>query len=215
MDEKIIIKSKRYDKVMRIVPIAIIAIGLIGSIKWLCDKIEYYSSQYNSSYIDWTDYYSSPFDMAVSQDGGFWLIVLPFFISLAVAAVVYFAYSKIEMTVTDKRVYGRAIFGKRVDLPLDSVSAVGTNLLKGVDVSTSSGSIKFICIMNCDQIHHEISKLLIERQNTKKEEKPNTPVVQEHLTSVADELAKYKALLDSGAITEEEYNEKKKQLLGL
>lgn len=33
--------------------------------------------------------------------------------------------------------------------------------------------------------------------------------------SAADEIAKYKALLDSGAITEEEFEAKKKQLLGL
>lgn len=34
-------------------------------------------------------------------------------------------------------------------------------------------------------------------------------------SSQADELKKYKDLLDSGAITQEEYEEKKKQLLGL
>lgn len=34
-------------------------------------------------------------------------------------------------------------------------------------------------------------------------------------TSVADEIAKYKALLDSGAITQEEYDAKKKELLNL
>lgn len=34
-------------------------------------------------------------------------------------------------------------------------------------------------------------------------------------TSNADELKKYKDLLDSGAITQEEFDEKKKQLLGL
>lgn len=33
--------------------------------------------------------------------------------------------------------------------------------------------------------------------------------------SAADEIAKFKALLDQGAITSEEYNAKKKQLLGL
>jgi hypothetical protein len=33
--------------------------------------------------------------------------------------------------------------------------------------------------------------------------------------SDADELAKFKKLLDDGAITEEEYNKKKKQILGL
>lgn len=34
-------------------------------------------------------------------------------------------------------------------------------------------------------------------------------------TSVADEIAKYKSLLDSGAITQEEYDAKKKELLNL
>ena len=34
-------------------------------------------------------------------------------------------------------------------------------------------------------------------------------------TSPADEIAKYKELLDSGAITQEEFDAKKKQLLGL
>lgn len=33
--------------------------------------------------------------------------------------------------------------------------------------------------------------------------------------SMADEIAKYKQLLDSGAITQEEYEAKKKQILGL
>ena len=33
--------------------------------------------------------------------------------------------------------------------------------------------------------------------------------------STADELKKYKELLDSGVITQEEFEEKKKQLLGL
>ncbi|MBE6660954.1 MAG: SHOCT domain-containing protein [Ruminococcaceae bacterium] len=34
-------------------------------------------------------------------------------------------------------------------------------------------------------------------------------------SSPADELKKYKDLLDSGAITQEEYDAKKKELLGL
>ena len=34
-------------------------------------------------------------------------------------------------------------------------------------------------------------------------------------TSAADELKKYKDLLDSGVITQEEFDAKKKQLLGL
>ena len=36
-----------------------------------------------------------------------------------------------------------------------------------------------------------------------------------HTISNADELKKYKELLDSGAITQEEYDKKKKELLNL
>ncbi|AFK87415.1 MULTISPECIES: SHOCT domain-containing protein [Thermoanaerobacterium] len=37
----------------------------------------------------------------------------------------------------------------------------------------------------------------------------------ENTTSAADEIKKFKELLDEGIITEEEFNQKKKQLLGL
>ena len=41
------------------------------------------------------------------------------------------------------------------------------------------------------------------------------PKVATSAPSAADELKKFKDLLDSGIITQEEFDEKKKQLLGL
>ena len=120
-----------------------------------------------------------------------------------------------SLTITDKRVYGKTAFGKRVDLPLDSVSSVGTSALKGVAVGTSSGKIKFKLIKNQSEIHDVISKLLAERQKVEKtatETTVNQTIVE---TSSADEIKKYKDLLDSGIITQEEFDEKKKQLLNL
>ena len=42
-----------------------------------------------------------------------------------------------------------------------------------------------------------------------------TPIENNATVSTADEILKYKNLLDAGAITQEEYEAKKKQLLGL
>ena len=117
-----------------------------------------------------------------------------------------------EMVVTDKRVYGKTAFGKRVDLPLDSISAVGSSLMKGITISTSSGRISFLPIKNRDDIHKRVSDLLIERQKKRTENASAQSVVQQ---SAADELKKYKDLLDSGIISQEEFDAKKKQLLGL
>ena len=116
-----------------------------------------------------------------------------------------------EITVTDKRVYGASIFGRRVDLPLDSVSAVATSFPKGIAVATSSGRIKFLLIKNAAEIHGEIRKLLIDRQDKRAAAKASAP----QSASEADELKKYKALLEEGVITQEEFDTKKKQLLGL
>lgn len=53
-------------------------------------------------------------------------------------------------------------------------------------------------------------------KNDKEEpQKVQTVIAQEVPQSNADELKKYKDLLDSGIITEEEFEAKKKQLLGL
>ncbi len=126
--------------------------------------------------------------------------------------VFYCTTRKITLTVTDKRVYGTTAFGKRVDLPLDMISAVGTGMFKSIAVTTTSGTIKFSFMENRDAIHDAISKLLVNRQD-----KPvsTATIKQEFSQSNADELKKFKELLDSGVISQEEFDAKKKQLLGL
>lgn len=122
-----------------------------------------------------------------------------------VALIINLAFSKIRITVTDKRVYGCAIFGKRVDLPLDSISAVAMyNFSQGIAVASSSGRIKFSFVKDSRDVFDEISKLLMDRQNQNKSKQNKTDL---------SSLKEYKELLDIGAITTEEYEAKKKELL--
>ena len=130
---------------------------------------------------------------------------------IIIGLVFYISISKCKMTVTDKRIYGTAGWGKRVDLPLDSVSSVGTSMLGGIAVGTSSGRISFVAMKKRDEIHSMLSKLIVERQNNTNTSSANNS----NTMSSAEEIKKYKDLLDSGIITQEEFDTKKKQLLGL
>lgn len=142
---------------------------------------------------------------------GFCLI--PIGVSLLVGIFVYLWLRSYELTVTDKRIYGRVAWGKRVDLPVDSISATSTiKFLKGVTVATSSGKISFLVIKNAEEIYNTINKLIIERQQKKSN---SVPIVSAPTIDEADKLKKYKDLLDSGVITQEEFDAKKQQLLGL
>ncbi len=80
--------------------------------------------------------------------------------------IIYLACQK-RITVTNKRVYGTAIFNRRIDLPLDSISAVAIRgiILKGIAVATASGRIRFKGIKNRNEVHRVICRLLIERQD--------------------------------------------------
>lgn len=139
--------------------------------------------------------------------------LIPVVVSIIVGIGVYFKLRAGEIVVTDKRIYGTIAGGKRVDLPIDTVSAVGMGALKSITISTASGRIGFSAIKNRNEIHDVVSKLLVERQK-----QPTSPVqttASTQTTSNVDELKKYKELLDQGIITQEEFNAKKKQLLGL
>ena len=139
--------------------------------------------------------------------------VLPIVPITLIGGLIYFLLGSCELTITNKRVYGKTVWGQRVDLPIDSVSAVGIGIFKSITVSTSSGRINFLAIKNRNEIHNVVSNLLVERQKQNVTTMQTT--VSAYATSTADEIKKYKELLDLGIITQEEFDAKKKQLLGL
>lgn len=203
MEEKIIIKGKQIN--VKLISLIILLIGvLVFTVVWKNEtSYGFYANRIDDG--DWSYVLTS----MVPYFGA--MTILPF----AVIAGVFYAWSsKTALTVTDKRVYGKAAFGRRVELPLDMISAVGTGMFKSIAVTTSSGAIKFAMMANNDAIHTAISNLLMERQNTSKKSS-ETIVKQEIQQSSADELKKYRELLDSGVITEEEFDAKKQQLLKL
>lgn len=203
MEEKVIIKSKQVN--IKLISTIIAVIGLmVFVVVWIgATSSGFYREQIERGYWDYV------FTSMVPYFGS--ITFLPF---LVVAILFYAWTSKVNLIVTNKRVYGTAAFGKRVDLPLDKISAVGTTFLNGIAVTTSSGAIKFLMIKNSEQIHAAISKLLMERQESSKKE-TRTVVKQEIPQSNAEELRKYKELFDMGVISKEEFDAKKKQLLGL
>ena len=96
-------------------------------------------------------------------------IILTLIVITIIVGLIYLWLHSYELTVTDKRVYGKVAWDKRVDLPIDSISAISTtNILKGITVATSSGRISFLIIKNADKIYSAINNLLIERQNKDK-----------------------------------------------
>ncbi|MDE5781922.1 MAG: SHOCT domain-containing protein [Lachnospiraceae bacterium] len=123
---------------------------------------------------------------------------------IVVSIIIILFTAKTKLVITDKRAYGIAGLGKRVDIPIDSISSIGTGIFQSVIIASSSGRIVFAGLSNYNKLHNVISNLLIERQNNSTT--PNNNIV--------DELTKYKELLDSGIISQDEFDAKKKQLLG-
>lgn len=146
-----------------------------------------------------------------------WYTAPNFFIGIGallvavILAIVFSKFSKSKIIVTNKRVYGCAAYGKRVDLPIDAISSVGIGgAFSQIAVATANGLINFYLMTNSIEIHHIISDLVVNRQDKPKE------VVQQVINQTsAKELKDYKELLDSGVISQEEFDAKKKQLLGL
>ena len=194
MDEKIIIES-RVNKVLKVIfvvlPIISTVLSFIGLLL-LKSEIDRFPN---------TDPLGSGF---------FWLGL----VAGIIAICFWICFARLcgsKITVTNKRVYGCSAFGKKVDLPMDLISAVATSATFNVIcVATSAGQIKFYLVSNYSEIHHELSVLISARQK-----EPATVINPMKTESGADEIKKYKELLDQGIITQEEFDAKKKQLLGL
>ena len=125
-------------------------------------------------------------------------IALTFTVSLLSNAG--FAFDRVE--VTNKRVFVRGIW-ERAELPIDSIKSIKSGI-KSITFLTVSGNVWVKCVANAADIHREVSKLLVVRQSKSSACESG---------SIADEIAKFKKLLDDGAITQSEFQAKKTELL--
>ena len=206
MEEKIIIKSEHYNirkikKVVYGIPSAFVGLGVL---------LYLFNFDNSKGPNRWGDYWTifdnmgDPFSFlpGLLIDLGIIIGFCSIFVGLWLKSY--------NIVVTDKRIYGKTSWGKHVDLPVDSVSAISTNIFKGIAVATSSGKIAFNFIRNREDIYSAINNLIISRQTSE-----NTKNSKESCYSNTDEIKKLKELLDMGAITQEEFDQKKKELLGL
>lgn len=196
-EENVIIEGK-YNGLFTIIAAVFVVFNSLNI--WECAMLYKANSK---SYLDsaaWKKY-------EANSEFYFYALVYAIIFDLLVIALAWIIKKSVKLVVTNKRVYGTTIFGKRVDIPLDSVSAIGSGILSTVVIASSSGKIMFNCLSNYREIHNELGELLAKRQNNK--------VIAVNSISDADELKKYKDLLDNGVITQEEFDAKKKQLLGL
>ena len=236
MEEKVLIKSEQYNikKALKITLIIGAVISAIMLLNAFIDNLGDYDSLYETYskhqndgdcgywYESWETCWSceevrgkTKIGFAISEtfEEDFIFCLSPFAALALIGGLIYGWLHSYELTVTDKRIYGKVAWGKRVDLPVDSISAIATvTISKGVSVSTSSGRISFLIIKNADEIYKIMNNLLIKRQQEKADSSVSATAPK---NDEADQLKKYKDLLDSGVITQEEFDAKKKQLLGL
>lgn len=215
MDEKILIKSevnKKLKKILQWGPVILFGIAaLISIFLSLRKKVEVYS-RYSGTrtrkYIRWTRIFD------FGEDTGLFILFVLGCLALLgsiILGIIYLVNRKCELQVTENNVKGKTLFGKEVVLPLYMVSAYSTRkFLSVVCVATASGITKFSLIENYKEIGEVLAQQINQRQrNTETYSKKSTE------SNSMDDLLKLKSLLDSGIITQEEFDAKKKQLLGL
>ena len=120
---------------------------------------------------------------------------------------------KYDITVTNKRIIGQYAKYSRVDLPIHQITSVCIGVGNSLDIQSPSGTIRVYGLVNRELVCECISNLMNEYH-----EKITTaaaPIIQSKMQGATEELLELKKLLDSGILTQEEFDSKKKQLLDL
>ena len=207
MSDKILIKSQMDSKAKSMlfgIARAILGIGIIAFLSLFIVREEYGNES------GWECIFNSYGSLEIYYTI---LIIGGVFFIAAIVLLLYFkALAGCELTVTEHIVKGTSIGGKEVSLPLNQISAYTTIQRNStITVATSSGLTKFALIANYKEIGDVLSKLISKRN----ENSTKTEVKPEASGSNMDDLVNLKKLLDQGIITQEEFDAKKKQLLGL
>lgn len=131
---------------------------------------------------------------------------------LIVGIIIKFNTENCEITVTNDCITGKLTSGKNVCIPLDQVTAFNRISFNGISISSIGSVSNFYCIKNRNEVMTSISQLLANSKQI------GVSLDKEYTSGgnsgEAERLKNLKELLDSGVLTQEEYDTKKKQILG-
>ena len=158
--------------------------------------------------------------ITMAAKGGYSVLLIP----IVILSIWYFIYCKrkIRLCCTDKRIYcwEKTFFGIELDKEayLDAVTDVKVISPKLTSVSllikTAGHTItingEYGYIINAEEIKDIIMKQ--KRQSIKSEEY-EVKVVSGNVSNKKEKIQELKEMLDSGLITEEDYNKKKNDIL--
>ena len=121
--EKILIKSK-FSKKGAFALLVIAGIFLLVGLILLFTHVSKYSN-YREDW-DWGGYpWTIPASFFEYSSNAYWAI--GFFVIALFFVIFFLILRKMQIVVTDKRTYGKTFFGRSVDLPMDSITAVVTS----------------------------------------------------------------------------------------
>lgn len=218
MEEKTIIQSKQDTKKMNIL-IGIVAASFILFIVLFAVTWNLYTSEENTaSWLAYSSINGYKYSYMTSQiihefyEFATFYISIVFGVLFIIFGILLIAMLQNRLVVSNVKVSGKMKFRVTVDLPVDKISAVKiSGLFSAISISTSSGKNTFYLLSNYKEIYTAINELLQQRQQMQFSQKNETVAS----VSQADELKKYKELLDTGIISQEEFDSKKKQILGI
>lgn len=142
------------------------------------------------------------------------LPVLAFYLLMVVALVftlIYLANRKGSVTVGQNGVTCQKKKGHAMQLLYRDIISVKTSGLGGLSIMGPSVKFSTLFLKNGPALRAAI----MERKLALSQQQPAPVAPAAPPQDAAGELKKYKELLDSGVITQEEFDQKKKQLLGL
>lgn len=223
MEQNIVIKgTPQKNKIALILLIAGISLVLISLIvaDWAYKEVDLYMNfgfgvsgwfpgwiKYDDSFID---FFSGEF-FNFSCFYGYILIVG--IIAAVVGIIMKTNTEKCEITVTNEAISGKLPHGKDVNIPLNQITAINRSSFNGISITSIGNISNFHCIENQEEVMKAISFLLANpQQNTQPAQNGSAPAAN---GSEAEQLKRLKDLLDAGILTQEEFDAKKKQVLGL
>lgn len=137
----------------------------------------------------------------------FLIILFILTVMMGIASMLYLMDNKAELVIQQNTIIGKKCNGKTVQFLLKDIKSVETTRTRGLKI-TGAG-IKYVIhsICNGDDMKNTIMCMLTEI--------PNEQAVVVMSDNSTSSIKEYKELLDLGIITQEEFDAKKKQLLGM